>query len=153
MAFFSFRKGSRFFTHDEASKIVQAIREAEVKTSGEIRVFIESRCKYVNPVDRAAELFWSLQMDHTQDRNGVLVYVASKDHQVALWGDDGIHKIAGPDFWKNEVVQLTDHFHHNAYAEGILLVINDIGELLQKHFPFKATTDKNELPDDIIFGH
>ncbi len=153
MAFFSFTKRTRFFTHDEAANIVQAIRDAETKTSGEIRVFIESRCRYVNPVDRAAELFWNLQMDHTQDRNAVLIYVASKDHQAAVWGDDGIHKVAGPDFWRTEVVQLLGHFRSNAYAEGLLLLIRDIGNVLQAHFPYKPTTDKNELPDDIIFGH
>lgn len=78
--------------------MLEAIRSSEQKTSGEIRVYIESRCKYVNPIDRASELFWLLQMDHTQERNAVLIYIASKDHQVAIWGDDGIHKIAGPDF-------------------------------------------------------
>lgn len=153
MAFFFLKRKARFFTHDEANRILDAIREAETKTSGEIRVFVESRCKYVNPMDRAAEVFWNLQMDHTEERNAVLVYIASKDHQVAFWGDDGIHKVAGPDFWKTEITQVIDHFRHNAYSEGLIYAIKDIGELLGQHFPYKASTDKNELPDDIIFGH
>ena len=152
MALFSFWKKNSFLTADESARIVQAIRESEVKTSGEIRVYIESRCRFVNPVDRAAEVFWSLQMDHTQERNAVLLYIASKDHQVAIWGDDGIHKIAGSDFWKDELLQVIDHFKSNAYADGLVLAINDIGHLLQDHFPYKPTTDKNELPDDIVFG-
>ncbi len=153
MAFFFPTRKARFFTHEEASRVLEAIRIAEQKTSGEIRVFIESRCKYVNPMDRAAELFWNLQMDHTQERNAVLVYIASKDHQVAFWGDDGIHKIAGPDFWTREISLVINHFRNNAYAEGLVLAIRDIGELMSRHFPYKPTTDKNELPDDIIFGH
>lgn len=155
MAFFFFKRKSRarFFTHDEATRVLDAIRAAEQKTSGEIRVYIESRCKYVNPMDRAAELFWSLQMDHTEERNAVLVYIASLDHQIAIWGDDGIHKIAGPDFWTKEISLVINHFRNNAYAEGLVLAIHDIGELMALHFPYKPSTDKNELPDDIIFGH
>ncbi|GAB2670484.1 TPM domain-containing protein [Flavihumibacter cheonanensis] len=153
MAFFFLKRKARFFTHEEASRVLEAIRASEQKTSGEIRVFIESRCKYVNPIDRAAELFWLLQMDHTQERNAVLIYIASKDHQVAIWADDGIHKIAGPDFWKNEIGVVINHFRNNAYAEGLVLAIHDIGDILSQHFPYKPTTDKNELPDDIIFGH
>jgi uncharacterized membrane protein len=153
MSLFPFLRKNRFLTQDEADMIVQAILESEKKTSGEIRVFIESRCRLVNPVDRAAEVFWNLKMDHTEERNGVLVYVASKDHQVAIWGDEGVHDIAGLDYWKDEINKLMGHFKANAYADGIRLVVDDIGELLQKHFPYKATIDKNELPDDIVFGN
>lgn len=152
MAFFFLKRKPRFLTHDEAAKVLEAIGMAEKKTSGEIRVYIESRCKYVNPMDRAAEVFWNLKMDHTKDRNAVLVYVASKDHQVAVWGDDGIHKAAGPHFWENEIVQVINHFKQNAYAEGLVHAILDIGEILSQHFPYQSSTDKNELPDDIIFG-
>ncbi|GAO44762.1 TPM domain-containing protein [Flavihumibacter petaseus] len=152
MSFFSFGRKPRFFSHEETSRIIAAIREAETKTSGEIRVFIERRCKYVNPIDRAAEIFWNLQMDHTDERNGILVYVASRDHQVAIWGDEGIHRIAGTEFWQNEVTRLITHFSRHAYAEGIVHVVNDIGGVLAEHFPYKPGTDKNELPDDIVFG-
>ncbi|KYP14984.1 TPM domain-containing protein [Flavihumibacter sp. CACIAM 22H1] len=153
MAFFFLKRKARFFTHEEAARVLDAIRTAEKMTSGEIRVFVESRCKYVNPMDRAAELFWSLQMDHTEERNAVLVYIASLDHQVAIWADDGIHAVAGPDFWTAEIGLVINHFRNNAYAEGLVYAIKDIGELLSRHFPYKPTTDKNELPDDIIFGH
>ena len=153
MAFFSFLKKNRFFTHEEAEKVVGAIRDAETKTSGEIRVFVESHCRLVNPVDRAAEVFWNLKMDHTVERNGVLVYVASKDHQVAIWGDEGIHRIVGTEFWTEEIKKLMHHFRQNAYADGLVLVINDVACILETHFPYRATTDKNELPDDIVFGN
>jgi uncharacterized membrane protein len=152
MAFFSSGSKPKFFSHDEAARIVETIRDAESRTSGEIRVFIESRCKYVKPVDRASEVFWNLRMDHTQERNGVLIYVATKDHQVAIWGDEGIHKVVGTEFWNTELKRLLHHFKSNAYAEGLLLVISDIADVLQARFPYKSTTDKNELPDDIVFG-
>ncbi|HOA38997.1 MAG TPA: TPM domain-containing protein [Flavihumibacter sp.] len=152
MGFLSFGKKQNFLTHDETARIVQSIRDAEKKTSGEVRVYVESRCKYLNAVDRAAEIFWQLQMDRTLHRNGILVYVASLDHQAAIWGDDGIHQKTGELFWKEEVDKLLALFRGNAYADGIRLVVDDLGETLHQYFPYEAKTDKNELPDDIVFG-
>lgn len=152
MALFpSFRK-REFFSEEEKKQVVEAIQAAELTTSGEVRVFIESRCRFVDPLDRAAELFWNLKMDHTQDRNAVLVYVAVRDHQFAVFADQGIHEKVGNEFWNQEVQAMKKHFALNHYADAITQVVKDVGQALQLHFPFKRDTDKNELPDDIIFG-
>ena len=87
-----------FFSPEENQRIVSAIREAEQLTSGEIRVYIESRCRFVNPVDRAVELFYGLKMERTEQRNGVILYIAMKDHQLAIFGDEGIHQKSGKGF-------------------------------------------------------
>jgi uncharacterized membrane protein len=149
---FPFTKRKEFFSPGEKARVIEAIRVAEQRTSGEIRIFIESRCRFVDPLDRAAELFWSLQMDRTQDHNAVLIYVAMKDHQVAIYADRGIHEKVGQLFWHKEVIAMTTHFREHHYAEALLEVISDVGEALYIHFPFDRNTDKNELPDDIIFG-
>jgi uncharacterized membrane protein len=133
--------------------IVQAIHDAEKQTSGEIRVYIESRCKYVDPMDRAAEIFFGLKMEQTKDRNGVLVYIALRDRQLAVFGDEGIHREVGKEFWESEVRHMISEFRSDNYAEGIARVVTDIGEALKTHFPYEGETDKNELPDDIVFGH
>ena len=78
MSLFSFFKKPAFFTPQEQEEIVQAIQEAEKRTSGEVRVFIESRCKYVDPLDRAVEIFYGLKMDKTAEKNAVLVYLGCK---------------------------------------------------------------------------
>ncbi len=153
MSFFSLGRKAPFLTADEAARVVKTIRESEKKTSGEIRIFIESRCRFVNPVDRAAEVFWSLKMDHTEERNGVLVYIAYKDHQTAIWADQGIHARVGNDFWNTEMNRLLKHFTSDDYVTGLENVIHDIGEVMMEKFPYLPTTDKNELPDDIVFGH
>ena len=140
------------FSSDESARIVEAIRATEQQTSGEIRVFIESRCKFVDPLDRAAEIFWNLKMDHTVHRNSVLLYVAVKDHQFAIFADRGIHEKLGNEFWQKEVSLMTRHFRVNHYLEAILNVIYDTGQALHTHFPFDPNADKNELPDDIVFG-
>ncbi len=141
-----------FFSADENARIVDAIRATEQATSGEIRVYIESRCRFVDPLDRAAEIFWNLKMDHTAHHNSVLLYVAMRDHQFAIFADKGIHEKLGNEFWQKEVEQMGRHFRENHYTDALVLVINDIGAALQTHFPYDGRTDKNELPDDIVFG-
>ncbi|NII25338.1 TPM domain-containing protein [Pseudoflavitalea sp. X16] len=153
MAFFPFSRKSDFFSADEKKQVIKAIQDAELATSGEIRVYIESRCRYVDPLDRAAELFWSLKMDYTKDHNAVLVYVAVRDHQFAVFADQGIHEKVGNEFWNKEVQAMKKHFVQNHYADAVVQVVTDVGAALQHHFPFNRETDKNELPDDIIFGH
>ncbi len=141
-----------FFSYEENSQIVDAIRKAEQQTSGEIRVYIESRCRFVDPLDRAAEIFWNLKMDHTEFRNSVLLYVAIRDHQFAIFADAGIHTKLGDEYWKKEVSVLGAHFRNEHYTTALVKVILDIGQALHEHFPYDPATDKNELPDDIVFG-
>ena len=106
----------------------------------------------MDAIDRAAELFFQLQMQKTDDKNAVLVYVAMDDRQLAIFGDEGIHKKVGDEYWNTEVQKMINNFNRNNYAEGISTVVKDIGEALTKHFPYNNDTDKNELPDDIVFG-
>lgn len=145
-------KRKDFFSAEENARIVEAIRASEQTTSGEIRVYIESRCRFVDPLDRAAEIFWNLKMDHTAHHNSVLLYVAMRDHQFAIYADQGIHEKLGDAFWQKEVEQMSRHFRQNHYADALVFVINDIGSALRTHFPYDPQADKNELPDDIVFG-
>lgn len=149
---FDLFKKQKFFTDAEKAQIVEAIRNAERRTSGEVRVFVESRCRYMDPLDRAAEVFFMLEMDETDDRNAVLVYVAMKDRQLAVFGDEGIHNKVGSEYWTKEVELLINKFNSENYGEGISRCVTDIGEALHHFFPFDNDTDKNELPDEIVFG-
>ncbi|MFL5743117.1 MAG: TPM domain-containing protein [Niastella sp.] len=152
MAYNPFGKRKEFFSPDEQERIVNAIRLAEQQTSGEIRVYTESRCRFVDPLDRAAEVFWGLKMDLTKDRNGVLVYIAMKDRQFAILADQGIHEKVGQTFWNEEVSVMKKHFSNALPADAIEAVIADVGQALRTHFPYDRSTDKNELPDDLVFG-
>ena len=132
--------------------ILDAISNAEKRTNGEVRVFIESRCRFVDPLDRAKELFYKLKMDNTELRNAVLLYIALKDHQLAIFGDSGIHQKVGDAYWQQEVDLILNTFSGEEIAKGISECVKDIGEALYLHFPFDSRTDKNELPDEIVFG-
>ncbi len=149
---FSFLFGRKeWFTPEETSQIEKAISEAELQTSGEIRVYIESNCAYLNSVDRAVELFEELGMQQTAERNGVLIYLAMKDHQLAVIGDKGIHEKVGEAFWNEEVQKMIAEFRSNHIVEGLVHLIFDVGQALKKHFPYTGQ-DKNELPDQLLFG-
>ncbi len=146
------RKKKKFFTEEETRLIVKAIRHAEHQTSGEVRVYVESRCSWVDAIDRAAEIFFKLKMEKTEQRNAVIVYVAAKDRQLAVFGDEGIHNKVGDEYWNKVVGEMLASFNTNNYAEGISNCVIQIGEALKTHFPFNRDTDTNELPDDIVFG-
>ncbi len=152
MNLFPFSKKKDFFSKEENEMIVQSIRDAERQTSGEVRVFVESRCRFIDPLDRAREIFTQLKMGNTKDRNGVLFYVAIKDRQLAIFADAGIHSATGSQYWTDVVMHILSLFNNESYAVGIKECITKIGDALKTHFPYNAETDKNELPDEIIFG-
>jgi uncharacterized membrane protein len=149
---FPWQKEKEYFSLEERERIVEAIRQAEMRTSGEVRLFIESKCKYVSALDRAKEVFYELKMDNTAERNGTLVYIAMEDRQAAVFGDEGIHQKVGQQYWEEEIKKMLLYFREQHIVDGICQCIIDIGEALYHYFPYNSQTDKNELPDDIVFG-
>jgi uncharacterized membrane protein len=147
------RKRKPLFSDDQQQLVVSAIQDAERNTSGEIRVFLESRCTYVDAMDRARELFFKLEMEKTESHNAVLIYVAHLDRQTAIFGDEGIYKKTGGDpYWSGVLNTMRAFFKKEQLAEGIESAVRQIGQALSTHFPYIANKDKNELPDDIVFG-
>jgi uncharacterized membrane protein len=140
-------------SEEAQQQIVAGITEAESKTSGEVRVFIEHHCTYVDPLDRAKEIFASLGMEKTNARNAVIVYVAITDRQFAIFGDTAIYeKAGGAHFWDKAAEKLIGHLRKNMLTEGICNCIHELGTALAAHFPSDPSIKKNELPDEIVFG-
>lgn len=150
---FSLFKKKEFFTVAEKAQIVDAIRAAEKETSGEVRVYVESKNAYVDAIDRAAEIFYKLKMQNTDHRNAVLLYVAMKHHELALFADEGIYQKTGAEYWNTAVKNMIDKFSKDDIPGGIEQCVRQIGETLKEKFPYIPTEDKNELPDEIVFGH
>ncbi|WP_299760223.1 TPM domain-containing protein [uncultured Pontibacter sp.] len=138
-------------TPADEQHIIAAIKDAEQKTSGEIRVHIESNCEG-DVLDRATEVFAELHMHQTELRNGVLFYVALEDHQFAVLGDAGINAIVPDHFWEDITAEVIKHFKQKKYADGLARGVRMAGEQLQAHFPYDRHGDTNELSDDISFG-
>lgn len=142
---------AKFLTKEQEEHIVEAIQQAEEATSGEIRVHIEKKCKADSPIQRAKQVFSELKMHETELRNGVIVYIAWKDHKVAIWGDQGIHDKVGQSFWENEVELLISYFKKEDYETGISEVTLQIGQKLKEFFPFQKG-DVNELSNTISYN-
>jgi uncharacterized membrane protein len=150
---FSLFRKKHMLDKDARHRIMESIKEAESTTSGEIRVFMEHRCRYVDPLLRAQEVFANLSMEKTQARNAVIVYIALTDRQFALFGDTAINeKAGGVEFWKKAAEKLTGHLRSRQLVEGVCNCIHELGLELTKHFPADPSIKKNELPDEIVFG-
>ena len=139
-----------YFTQERKQYIVDAIRKAELNTSGEIRVHVDKRCRK-DVLDRALYVFKKLKMEQTRDRNGVLLYVAVDSHKTAIIGDEGVNAVVPPDFWNSIIDCAVKRFAKGEYAEGITEAVTAVGEVLKQHFPYRDD-DINELPDEISFG-
>ncbi len=144
-------KPSQFLKQEEQEKILQAIREAENTSSGEIRVHLEKKCP-TDVLDRAAYVFEKLAMHKTQKRNGVLFYLSVEDRKFAILGDAGINAVTPEDFWDRIRDRVLEHFSRGEFAEGLETGIRMSGKALQEYFPHEAG-DVNELSNEISSGN
>lgn len=139
------------FSQEDKNRIMAAIAAAEMATSGEIQVHIENHCR-LDVLDRAAEVFETLKMHKTKERNAVLFYLAVLDHKFAILGDSGINKVVPENFWEKIKEEMGKSFKERAFTEGLSNAIEACGQQLKAHFPYDNKGDVNELPDEISFG-
>lgn len=142
-----FMKARDFLNQLRHDDIVAAIREAEQKTSGELRVFV-SRKQVGDPLAAAQAEFERLGMTKTRERNGVLIFVAPRARKFSVIGDEGVHKRCGDEFWRQMTAEMSECFRQRHFTQGILHVVQKAGELLAQHFP-RTPDDRNELPDRV----
>ncbi|MBR3426591.1 MAG: TPM domain-containing protein [Bacteroidales bacterium] len=134
---------------DEDHRVVEAIRQAELNTSGEIKVHIENRCKG-DVEERSLFVFDKLKLNETKLRNGVLIYLAVRDHKFAILGDEGINNVVEDGFWNDVKDLMQAHFKEGRFAEGLEAGIQRCGEKLKAFFPYQSD-DVNEIPDEISY--
>ena len=137
-----------FLTKLEHDRIVEAIREAEMKTSGEIRVLIQRGKLKSDPLVAARRKFHRLDMHKTRERNAVLIFVAPRAHKFAVVGDKAVHEKCGEQFWQRLVDGMRAHFQNEKFSHAIVETIEETGKMLATHFP-RGSTSSNELPDRI----
>ncbi len=139
-----------FLTSSEEREVVEAIRIAEKNTSGEIRVHIEKETS-IAPIERAVEVFHQLKMDTTQERNGVIIYIAAKSKQFAIYGDKGINDKVNDDFWNSTKDIMLQYFKNGENKLALIKGIEKAGEQLKKYFPYHSD-DIDELSNEISKG-
>jgi uncharacterized membrane protein len=138
-----------FLSKLEHDRIIQAIREAEAKTSGEIRVLVQRGKLKSDALVAAQRKFHRLGMHKTRQRNAVLILVAPRVHKLAVVGDNAIHEKCGDEFWQRVVERMRTHFQNEKFTDALVEAINEVGSVLATHFP-KTARDTNELPDDVV---
>lgn len=137
-------------TEQEISSLIDAVREAEEKTSGEIRIHIDSHTE-PNNAKRAWEVFHNLGMTETAERNAVLLHINFEDKYLTILGDEGIHQKVSQQFWDTLHDRMTALFAENKLCEGIRLGVTETGKKLAEYFP-PGSNPKNELPDEISYS-
>ena len=135
----------------DAERIRDAIRLAETRTSGEIRVSV-SPLFWGNVRKAAEKAFVRMGMTATKERNGILFFVVPARRTFVVFGDSGIHEKVGQDFWRDVARIVSEEFRNSDFTAGLVAGIEAAGEQLAAHFPFDSARDANELPDDVDYG-
>ena len=132
------------------ASLVEAIQTAEDHSTGEIRIHIDSNTDDDN-AEMAFDVFKSLCMDKTAERNAVLFHVNFEKKYLTIIGDEGIHKKVNQHFWDQMHDYVTSEFAKGKYYEGLKSAILETGIELKKYFPISGE-NTNELPNEISFS-
>ena len=138
-----------FLSKLEHDRIVDAIRTAESNTSAQLRVYVQRGKLNADPLISAQKKFQRLSMHKTRERNAVLIFVAPRAHKFAVVGDKAIHEKCGEQFWQRVVDAMRAHFQKEKFSDAIVEAIQEIGKLLEVHFP-RTPISSNELPNEIV---
>ena len=143
-------KAKEFVEAVDEKAIAEAIADAEKRTSGEIRVFVNEGL-VADPVKEAEKQFVILGMTATKRRNGVLIYFAPKSQKYAVLGDTAVHARCGQNFWQHITEKMTPLLKAGKFTEAILLAVREVGAALAREFPWEPG-DRDELPNRIARG-
>ncbi len=142
-------KVTRFTASVDHDRVTTAIREAEARSTGEVRVHVSS-ARTDDPEKAAAAVFTRLGMAATRERNGVLIYIAPESRRFAIIGDLAIHERCGGEFWRDVAQAMAEDFRSGRFTDGIVKGVGRTGDALARHFPRSAQQgDVNELPDTV----
>ncbi|MGZ4967423.1 MAG: TPM domain-containing protein [Chthoniobacterales bacterium] len=144
-------RSKEFLDRLDHKRISDAIAEAERKTSGEIRVFVQRGEVKGDVLLLAQKKFADSGMHKTAQRNAVLIWIAPRAQKFAIVGDEGVHQKCGEEFWQKLVDEMQAHFKDENFTHALIHGIHSAGELLARFFP-REKGDKNELPNTIIEG-
>lgn len=136
------------FSSEDEKEIIEAIRNAELLSTGEIRVHLDQHLKG-DALTTAQDIFYKIGMQKTKNRNGVLFYVSENLRKVAIIGDENIHKLVRQSFWNEILEEIIESFKKENYKEGLINAIFKTGNQLKKYFPSDGDNNENELANEI----
>jgi len=138
------------FTEAEQQQVREVIQEAELSTSGEVKIHIERKLEG-RVMDRASHVFEQLELHETKLRNGVLIYLAIESKEFAIIGDIGINQKVPEGFWDSTSLKMLELFKKGDFVGGLITGAKEAGLQLKAHFPYQKG-DLNGLSDGISLG-
>ena len=138
-------------SEEQEQNLVEAITEAELQTSGEIRIHLEKSTGKSTAENRAKHWFGKLQMHKTAEKNGVLFYLAIQDRTLALWSGEGINEKVPDNFWQEIIDLMIAEFKTGHFSEGLTSGVQKTGKALGHFFP-RNSDDVDELSNEISKG-
>ena len=141
---------NRFLDPAEADDLACAVREAESRTSAEIRVVLVRHC-WGDLRRKAIRTFRKLELDRTVQRNCVMIMLVLANHEFLIYGDRGIHEQVGQGFWDETRDLMARHFADGEFGEGLCAAVRQVGEKLAALYPWRED-DVNEIPDEFVMA-
>ena len=145
----------RAFPQATLTALAAAIASGERAHRGEVRLVIERALPLsaawsgVSNRQRAIALFADYGIWDTEDNCGVLIYVNLADRKVDIVADRGIDRKIEAATWQAVCDTMTQGFAHGDYHGAALAAVEQVNELLRRHFPSNGARP-NELPDSPI---
>jgi uncharacterized membrane protein len=139
----------KFLTTEETQLLDSAVKQAEKRTSGEIKVVLTRHC-WTDIHAKAAQVFKRHGLDKTERRNCAMIMLVLANREFLIYGDEGIHENVGQGFWDDVRDAMLDKFKEGEFGEGLCIGVRRIGEKLAQFFPYQAD-DKDEISDDVAY--
>lgn len=141
-----------FFAKIDEPRIVESIRNAELRSRGEIRIHATERT-IVDVMQEATLAFERLGMTATRERNGILIFVAPRSQKFAVLGDSGITSRAGTTPLDEMASSMSAAFREGRFTDGLVGAVERAGALLAAHFPrTEGDSDRDEISNTISRG-
>ncbi len=125
----------------KTSPIVKAIRNAQARTTGEIRVHLSRSWLDRDVFNRASKIFVRFGMGKTRHQNAVLIYLNLRKKTFAILGDRGIHEKVGQNYWKELSRHLAEDLASTHFENALATAVLTIGATLEKYFPLAVRSD------------
>ncbi len=101
--------------------------------------------------ERARHAFAANGLAGTQQRTGILIFVALLERRVVVLADEGIHRALDPsESWQEVVDCAVAGLRDGRAADGLEAAIRRCGEILAHHVPVQGR-NPDELSNRIVF--
>ncbi|WP_338771383.1 TPM domain-containing protein [Massilia sp. METH4] len=147
--------GRRCFPQPTLEAIAAAIADGERRHRAEVRLVVEPSLPFGAALDgitnreRARALFVDYGVWDTEENCGVLIYVNLADHAVDIVADRNVGRRIGEAEWQAVCRTMTDAYKRGDFHEGTIAALNQLADLLQKHFPSDGSRP-NQLPNEAV---